>query len=131
MPLADLPREVRLRRASDFTALRQASGRLGSRCFSVRHRPNALPQARLGLAISKRVSKRAVERNRIKRLVRESFRRVRRELPPIDLVLMARAQAADLPGAQLLAELDTLWSRLLRSSPEPDAVRAKSDARQR
>lgn len=85
----------------------------------------------MGLAISKRVSKRAVERNRIKRLVRESFRRVRRELPPIDLVLMARAQAADLPGAQLLAELDTLWSRLLRSSHEPDPVRTKSDARKR
>jgi len=112
MPAAGLPRDARVRRAGDFAALRQASGRLGGRCFSVRWRPNGLGQARLGLAISKRVSKRAVERNRIKRLVRESFRRVRLELPPIDLVVMAREAAAGVPGNELLAELDVLWRRL-------------------
>jgi ribonuclease P protein component len=112
MPAAGLPRDARVRRAGDFAALRQASGRLGGRCFSVRWRPNGLDHARLGLAISKRVSKRAVERNRIKRLVRESFRRARLGLPPIDLVVMARETAAGVPGTDLLAELDTLWRRL-------------------
>lgn len=112
MPAAGLPRDARVRRAGDFAALRQASGRLGGRCFSVRWRPNGLGQARLGLAISKRVSKRAVERNRIKRLVRESFRRARLGLLPIDLVVMARETAAGVPGTELLAELDALWRRL-------------------
>lgn len=112
MPAAGLPRDARVRRAGDFAALRQASGRLGGRCFSVRWRPNGLDHARLGLAISKRVSKRAVERNRIKRLVRESFRRVRLGLPPIDLVVMAREAAAGVPGTELLVELDALWRRL-------------------
>lgn len=112
MPAAGLPRDARLRRAGDFAALRQASGRLGGRCFSVRWRPNGLDHARLGLAISKRVSKRAVERNRIKRLVRESFRRARMQLPPIDLVVMAREAAAGMPGSELLAEIDALWRRL-------------------
>ncbi|SEI71300.1 ribonuclease P protein component [Frateuria terrea] len=112
MPAAGLPRDARVRRAGDFVALRQASGRLGGRCFSVRWRPNGLDHARLGLAISKRVSKRAVERNRIKRLVRESFRRARHGLPPIDLVVMAREAAAGVPGTELLVELDALWRRL-------------------
>ncbi|WP_424681640.1 ribonuclease P protein component [Frateuria sp. YIM B11624] len=112
MPAAGLPRDARVRRAGDFAALRQASGRFGGRCFSVRWRPNGLDHARLGLAISKRVSKRAVERNRIKRLVRESFRRVRPGLPPVDLVVMAREAAAGVPGTELLVELDTLWRRL-------------------
>jgi ribonuclease P protein component len=112
VPAAGLPREARVRRAGDFAALRQASGRLGGRCFSVRWRPNGLDHARLGLAVSKRVSKRAVERNRIKRLVRESFRRARLQLPPIDLVVMAREAAAAAPGPDLLAELDALWRRL-------------------
>jgi ribonuclease P protein component len=92
--------------------LRQASGRLGGRCFSVRYRQNELGHARLGLAVSKRVSKRAVERNRIKRLLRESFRRIRSQLPPLDLVVMAREQAAGVPGPELLAELDALWRKL-------------------
>lgn len=112
MPAAGLPRDARVRRAGDFAALRQASGRLGGRCFSVRYRPNGLDHARLGLAISKRVSKRAVERNRIKRLVRESFRRVRAQLPPVDLVVMAREAAAGMPGDELLAEIDALWRRM-------------------
>jgi ribonuclease P protein component len=121
MPAAGLPRDARLRRAGDFAVLRQASGRLGGRCFSVRHRPNGLDHARLGLAISKRVSKRAVERNRIKRLVRESFRRARSQLPPIDLMVMARETAAGVPGNELLAELDALWRRLPPLKPAPGA----------
>jgi ribonuclease P protein component len=121
MRAAGLPREARLCRAGDFAALRQASGRFGGRCFSVRYRQNELGHARMGLAISKRVSKRAVERNRIKRLARESFRRVRHDLPAVDLVVMAREQAAGLPGAELLAELDALWRKLVPLKRDPAA----------
>ncbi len=118
MRAAGLPREARLRRAGDFAALRHASGRFGGRCFSVRYKVNTLGQPRLGLAISKRVSKRAVERNRIKRLVRESFRRARLELPPVDLMVMARDQASGLPGPELLVELQALWKKLRSFKPE-------------
>ncbi len=116
---ADLPRTARVCSAADFAALRHTSGRLGGRCFHARYRENALGQARLGLAISKRVSKRAVERNRIKRLLRESFRRVRRELPDVDLVVMAREQAAGQPGRVLLEEMELLWKKLRTLKPAP------------
>jgi ribonuclease P protein component len=115
MSSAGLPRDARLRRPGDFAALRTSSGRAGGRCFHMRFRENELGHARLGLAISKRVSKRAVERNRIKRLVRESFRRVRHQLPAVDMMVMAREQAAGVPGPQLLTELDGLWKKLLAS----------------
>ena len=99
--------------------MRNSSGRAGGRCFHLRYRANELGGARLGLAISKRVSKRAVERNRIKRLVRESFRRVRHRLPAIDLMVMAREQAAGVPGPELLGELEALWQKLPARTADP------------
>ena len=128
MPTAGLPREARLRRPSEFAALRLSSGRAGGRCFHMRYRDNDLGHARLGLAISKRVSKRAVERNRIKRLLRESFRRIRHQLPAVDLMVMAREQAAGVPGPLLLAEIDGLWKKLLAGAPQPrEALKRAGD----
>ncbi|KJV36605.1 ribonuclease P [Luteibacter yeojuensis] len=73
---------------------------------------NSAGTARLGLAISKRCSKRAVDRNRIKRLAREAFRRARPELPHVDILVMARDCAVEAPGDALLAELDALLRRI-------------------
>lgn len=112
MRAAALPRVARLRSAADFAALRTVSGRLGGRCFLLRFGNNDGETARLGLAISKRCSKRAVDRNRIKRLIRESFRRARPGLPPVDIVVTARDIAVAESGAALLAELDTLFRKV-------------------
>jgi ribonuclease P protein component len=60
------------------------------RHFSVFVRMNALAQSRIGIIVSKKVARRAVDRNRIKRLVRETFRRDRWRLGNNDLVVMAR-----------------------------------------
>jgi ribonuclease P protein component len=68
--------------------------------------------ARLGMAISRRHARRAVERSRIKRLVRETFRQHRATLPPVDVVVMLRGKAAGVPNAVLRDGLQRLW-RLL------------------
>src|SRR5699024_1996593 len=81
---AGLPRRARLRRAADFAALRRAEGRVRGTFFLLRYGPSEGPTARLGLAVSRKVSPRAVERNRIKRQIRESFRRHRPDLPNVD-----------------------------------------------
>ncbi|HEX6613102.1 MAG TPA: ribonuclease P protein component [Rhodanobacteraceae bacterium] len=107
-----LPPAARLRRAADFAALRHAPGRLDTRFFLIRYRANGAGSARMGLAVSRRVSKRAVDRNRIKRNARESFRLARARLPAFDLLLIARQQAAAAPAAALRADLDAAWFRL-------------------
>ena len=107
-----LPPLARLRRAADFAALRHAPGRLDTRYFLIRYRTTDAGCARLGLAVSRRVSTRAVDRNRIKRNVRESFRVVRAQLPAFDLLLIARQQAATVANAALRADLDAAWFRL-------------------
>ena len=75
-------------------------------------RPNDLPRARLGLAISARAVPAATDRNRIKRLTRESFRLHRAQLPPMDIVMLARSGAGGADRGELRAALERLWQRL-------------------
>ncbi len=109
---AELPRAARLRRAADFAALRRARGRIRGRFFMLRYETNTVAMPRLGLAVSRRVSLRAVERNRIKRQIRESFRHRRAQLPPVDILVIAQRAAAGQAGERLRADLDALWGRV-------------------
>ena len=68
--------------------------------------------ARLGLAVSKKQVKLAVQRNRIKRLVRESFRGNRQTLDAQDFVVIARAGVGDRSNTQIVASLRLHWARL-------------------
>jgi len=71
--------------------------------------------ARLGLAISKKNTKRAVDRNRIKRLIRESFRQNKYKLPAIDLVVMAKPVTKNADNAQIFQSLEQHWDKLVRN----------------
>ena len=64
------------------------------------------------MAIARRYARIAVERNRIKRLVREGFRTRRAMLPPLDIVVMLRAGTAGVDSAILRAGLARLWDLL-------------------
>ena len=87
----------------------------GDAAKSFRTLPRAAPAvaatARLGIAVSKRVAAHAVERNRIKRVARDSFRQCRARLPHGDYVLLAQREAAGAPAAVLRETLLSLWQR--------------------
>jgi len=69
----------------------------------------------LGLVVTRRLGK-AVRRNRVKRLLREFFRRHRALLPPADLVIMAKKGAAALTYAQVEQELGRILLRRRRDN---------------
>jgi ribonuclease P protein component len=66
--------------------------------------------ARLGLSIAARTVGNAVHRNRLRRLIRESFRQ--QQLPPVDIVIGARTAARAAPAVTLRAALQRLWKQI-------------------
>ena len=94
------------------------SRRFGDRYWTLLvHEPSAPDGAgaRLGLAVAKKRAKRAVDRNRIKRVARESFRHRRAALGSRHVVLMNRDAAKGAGVAELRAALETLWDKVLRA----------------
>ena len=75
-------------------------------------RPNGLGHARLGLAVGVRAAGNAVNRNRVKRVVREAFRHIHQELPAVDLVVNARPAAGKASNADMTASVMALWNRI-------------------
>lgn len=80
------------------------------------------------MAVSRRVSKLAVVRNRIRRVIRESFRLHRAKLPCVDVLLIAHTFAARQTNVALREELASIWSRLaaLKQTEPPGTMRADS-----
>jgi ribonuclease P protein component len=54
----------------------------------------------------------AVRRNRVKRIIRETYRANQQELPPVDLVVNAKPGAGTAQAAALRASLVALWARV-------------------
>lgn len=104
----------RLRKAADFQQVFAKPSKSVDRYFTVLARPNAQMLARLGLAISKKRVKLSVMRNRIKRLVRESFRLHQHRLAGLDCVVLAREDAPITDNAILLHALAQHWTRVIK-----------------
>ncbi|MGI9246082.1 MAG: ribonuclease P protein component [Steroidobacteraceae bacterium] len=108
------PRASRLTDKPQFDAVHRQGQRASDALFMVITRPNDAGRARLGLAVGIKAAGNAVQRNRIKRLVRESFRHRQQDLPPVDVVVNARAVAARSAGSEIRASLTQHWDRIVR-----------------
>ncbi len=120
----DFPRHVRLTRPGEFQHVfeRGRHRRLSGQGLMARVRENDVQQARLGLAISKRNLRRAVDRNLVKRLARESFRRYQSQLPAVDIVILSQPSLLGMPNSDISKQLDLIWQQVQRqysSRPRP------------
>ncbi|MGB7757872.1 MAG: ribonuclease P protein component [Salinisphaera sp.] len=113
---ATFPRAARLLRPSQYTGVFARGQKFVCDGFVVIAAENGEEHARLGLALAKRRIRRSVDRSRVKRVIRESFRNVRPDLPATDIVVLARSRTATIDNASLTAQLTRIWQRLARSA---------------
>ena len=108
---AGFPRHARVRAKAEFTRVFESGIRRAEPALALHWLADPGP-ARLGLAVSRKVDRRAVGRNRIKRVLRDSFRRQRPRLATGAYVVVARAAAAGLDHAAIDAVLLRLLARI-------------------
>lgn len=110
--MTGFPRHVRLTRPAEFQRVFQHGRRCYEGGLTARAALNEAGYPRLGMAIAKKALRRAHDRNRIRRLVRESFRLHQVSLPAVDIVIMCRSDVLNMSNAELFQQLEGLWLRL-------------------
>lgn len=110
--MARFPRRARLLKPAEFKAVFETGTRSSERWLSALARVNETGQPRLGLAVAKKIVPHSVDRNRIKRQIRESFRHHQQVLPAVDIVLLTRPGCRQADGEQLRQTLERLWNRI-------------------
>ncbi|MFT7300007.1 MAG: ribonuclease P protein component [Porticoccus sp.] len=115
MPEATFCRNKRLLTARAYQAV------FAGACFKVSHphllllaRPNQLSHPRLGLVVAKKHIRHAVNRNRVKRFVRETFRLAQQQLDSLDVVFLSRPGMDKLSPKEQTELLENSWRRLSR-----------------
>jgi ribonuclease P protein component len=115
LPLS-FPPARRVRKPAEFKRVYATGRRMGNEFFTVNLQPNELGAPRLGMSVAVRTMGNAVRRNRVRRMIRESFRLNQAILPSLDIVIGVRAGARAVEPALLRASLERLWQKL-KASP--------------
>jgi len=116
---ASFPRTARVLTGAEFARIFKGARRTATPQLALHVLSDDGP-TRLGLAVSRKVDKRAVGRNRIKRVVRDYFRLARAQLKPGAYVVVARAPAAQTDNAGLREVLSALFARAEAMQPVTD-----------
>ncbi|MCG3171280.1 MAG: Ribonuclease P protein component [Pseudomonadales bacterium] len=126
---ARFPRQVRLLDSTQFKAVFDgAEARVSLRELLVLSRANGLEHPRLGIVVGKKNCRLASSRNRIKRLIRESYRHHLDVLAGLDIIVLARRGIAELDNASISGSLAKSWTRLGKVSRTTPAASCDTPA---
>jgi len=111
------PRQLRLLTGGDFKRVFDgAVFKVSEQPLLILASPNDLDHPRIGFVISKKNIRRAVKRNRVRRIIRESFRLNQHTLPNLDMVILARKDLDKLDNVALFQLMNRNWSRLRKKA---------------
>lgn len=113
MATAGFPKASRLLNASDYdTVFANNQYKVANRHFLILASSHNKTGSRLGIVVAKKNIPLAVQRNRIKRLLRESFRLRSESCGQLDIVVLVRKGADKLRNPEIFQSLQKLWRDL-------------------
>ena len=115
-----LPRAGRLRRAVEMQSVFERGNRVESRAFVLLWRP-VTGDRKAGFAVSRRVGG-AVQRNRVRRRLRDAYRRAAALPPALLLVFVGRPAAGSAAFPDLIAEMERVAARVGERASRPEPV---------
>lgn len=110
------PVERRIRTAKQYQQVFSQRKRIMGPFYSLCYKAVSQKRPHLGVIVSKRNVKRAVGRNKLKRLAREQFRQQQSLLAEFDIVLIGRKQADQATNQELIECLNKLFANLVKRS---------------
>jgi ribonuclease P protein component len=122
MAMFSLPKQAIIVKTDDFSSVFSLRKRIASRYLVMRYRVNALQAPRLGLIVAKKTAKLAVQRNYMKRVLRELFRLNQHLLPAVDLVIQVQKPFEKPDFMQIKQEFEQLMQKLAKKVSDEKAV---------
>jgi ribonuclease P protein component len=102
----------RLLKRHEFLEILKVGHRIQNRQFKAVYQKNNKGTTRIGITITKRVGN-AVTRNKLKRLIREYFRKNRQKLPAnVDINIIAKKEAVMMDNQELLSSLNHIFDKI-------------------
>lgn len=112
MPTLRFTKKAKLIKTDEFSSVFNFRKRIPAKYLAVHYQPNATGHARLGLVVGKKVAKRAVDRNYMRRVLREFFRIQQHEINHVDLVIRVQKKFEKEDFVQVKQEFVTLIAKI-------------------
>jgi ribonuclease P protein component len=114
VPTLRFTKNAKLIKTDEFSSVFNFRKRISARYLAVHYQPNNTGHARLGLVVGKKIAKRAVDRNYMRRVLREFFRIQQHEINHVDLVVRVQKKFEKEDFLQIKQEFESLIEKINR-----------------
>ncbi len=106
------PGGLKLKKTDEFSSVFSFRRRIHGKFLVIHYMPNTLGYPRIGIVVSKKMARRAVARNYMKRIVRELFRLNRLNIGDIDIVVRINQSFSKLDFVSVMREFKLALTKL-------------------
>ena len=112
VPTLRFKKEAKLIKTDEYSSVFNFRKRISAKFLVVHYQPNTFKRARLGLVVGKKIAKLSVDRNYMRRVLREFFRIQQHAINHVDLVIRVQKKFENEDFIQIKQEFDMLIAKL-------------------